>query len=111
MKDDKDLKIWTSGRNQPKKTEKQIDDIMNIFARLDGHGLVPEFLMSSKFVKRAPKLDDPDDNVENVSHKVKMLESVIVNLSDETKTLKEDSKNNSSRNQGTEAFLCKCCEV
>ena len=53
-------------------------------------------MMTSKFLKRAPELCDPDDNVENVSHKVKMLESVVVNLanklSEETRVLKEDSK-------------------
>ena len=69
---------------------------MNIFARLDGYNLHPEYLMSANFVKRTPELVDPEDNVENVSHKVKMLESVIVNLvnkvGEETKALREDSK-------------------
>ena len=80
VRNDKDLNSWIKGRNQPDKKKKQLDDIINIFARLDGYGLNPEFMMTSKFMKRAPELSDPDDNVENVSHKVKMLESVVVNL-------------------------------
>ena len=96
IKSDKDLLQWVKGRNQPEKKKKQTEDIVNIFTRLDGYGLNPEFLMTSRFVKRAPELSDPDDNVENVSHKVKMLESVIVSLADklsqETRDLKEDSK-------------------
>ena len=64
------------------------------FQRSDTHRL--KFLMTSGFVKRAPELHDPEDNVENVSHKVKMLESVVINLankiSEETRILKEDSK-------------------
>ena len=96
VKNDKDLEIWTKGRNEPNKKDKIIGDIINIFARLDGYDMLPGFLMTSGFVKRAPELHDPDDNVENVSHKVKMLESVVVNLanklSEETRILKEDSK-------------------
>ena len=97
VKNDKDLiDTWIKGRNQPNKKGKQIDDIINIFARLDGYALQPGYLMTSGFVKRAPELNDPDDNVENVSHKVKMLEAVVVNLanklSEETRILKEDSK-------------------
>ena len=96
IRDDKDLAAWIKGRKNPEKKKRQIEDIVNIFARLDGYASVPEFLMSAGFVKRAPKLDDPDDNVESVSHKVKMLESVVVNLanklSDETRILKEDSR-------------------
>ena len=96
VKNDKDLEKWIKGRNQPDKKEKQIDDIINIFARVDGYGMQPEFLMTSGFVKRAPELIDPEDNVENVSHKVKMLEAVVVNLAnklgEETRILKEDSK-------------------
>ena len=96
VKNDKDLEIWTKGRNEPNKKDKIISDIINIFARLDGYDMLPGFLMTSGFVKRAPELHDPEDNVENVSHKVKMLETVVVNLanklSEETRILKEDSK-------------------
>ena len=96
IRNDKELAAWVKGRANPEKKRKQIDDIVNIFERLDAYDCIPEFLMSAAFVKRAPKLDDPDDNVESVSHKVKMLESVVVNLanklSDETRILKEDSK-------------------
>ena len=73
VKQDKDLAVWIKGCKGTEKKHKQIDDIMNIFARLDGYNLVPEFLMSSKFVKRAPELTDPEDNVENVSHKVNIF--------------------------------------
>ena len=52
--------------------------------------------MSASFVKRAPKLEDPNVSMEGVSHKVNMLESVVMNLtnrlSEETRVLKEDSK-------------------
>ena len=63
----------------PEKKKKQVDDIVKIFAKLDAYDSIPEFLMSAGFVKRTPKLDDPDDNVESVSHKIKMLESVVTN--------------------------------
>ena len=43
---DRDLVQWVKGRNQPEKKKKQLDDILNIFARLDGYGLNPEFLMT-----------------------------------------------------------------
>jgi hypothetical protein len=96
VKNDKDLDTWTKGRNEPNKKDKQISNIIDIFARLDGYDMLPGFLMTSGFVKRAPELHDPEDNVENVSHKVKMLETVVVNLanklSEETRVLKEDSK-------------------
>ena len=42
VKDDKELVQWIKGRNNPEKKTKQIDDIINIFARLDGYGLNPE---------------------------------------------------------------------
>ena len=45
-------------------------------------------------MKRNPELKNPDDNMENVSHKVKMLENVIVNLANKVsegqKALKEE---------------------
>ena len=96
IRNDKDLATWIKGRKNPEKKKRQVDDIVNIFARLDGYDCIPEFLRSAGFVKRAPRLDDPDDNVESVSHKVKMLEAVVVNLAnklcDETRILKEDSR-------------------
>ena len=49
VKNDKDLSQWVKGRNQPEKKKKQTEDIINIFARLDGYGLNPEFLMTSRF--------------------------------------------------------------
>ena len=73
VKNDQELNNWIKGRNNPGKKKRQIDDIVNIFSRLDGYASIPEFLMSASFVKRAPRLDDPDDNVESVSHKVKCL--------------------------------------
>ena len=42
VKDDKELVQWIKGRNNPDKKKKQIDDIINIFARPDGYGLNPE---------------------------------------------------------------------
>ena len=96
IKDDKELTKWTSGRKDPGKREKQIDDIINKFSRLDAYNLVPEFLMSSKFVKRAPVLVDSADDMSSVSYKVKMLQSVIVNLgnkvTEETRSLRNDMK-------------------
>ena len=42
VRNDKDLNSWIKERNQPDKKKKQLDDIINIFARLDGYGLNPE---------------------------------------------------------------------
>ena len=45
VKNDKELAKWIKGRQMPDKKEKQIDDILNIFARLDGYALMPEILV------------------------------------------------------------------
>ena len=53
--------------------------------------------VSAAFVKKAPRVEDPRNYMEDVSKKVKMLENVVLNLttkfSEETKLLREDSKN------------------
>ena len=81
IRNDKDLVTWVKGRMNPEKKKKQVDDIVKIFAKLDAYDSIPEFLMSAGFVKRTPKLDDPDDNVESAR--------ICGNkLSDETRILK-----------------------
>ena len=96
VKADKDLTKWLKGKNMPEKKDKQIDDIINLRRRLDGYALVPVTLMTSKLVKRLPDTKNSEENPENISQKVKMLEAMVVNLgniiSTETRTLKEDSK-------------------
>ena len=59
------------------KRKKQVNDIVNIFKKLDDYDCVPEVLMSAAFVKKAPRLIDPKDDMEDVSHKVKMFNSSL----------------------------------
>ena len=61
VKNDKQLDGWIKGRNAPDRKKKVVDNVVDIFSRMDGYGIVPKFLMSANFVKRAPKLDDPDE--------------------------------------------------
>ena len=53
-------------------------------------------MMTAAFVKKAPKIEDPKENMETVSQKVNMLQTVITNLtnkfSEETRLLREESK-------------------
>ena len=52
--------------------------------------------MTSKDFKMAPPLGDPEEDMENVAAKVKVLEACITNLADrvaaDTKSIKEDIK-------------------
>ena len=63
-------------------------------AKLDGLGILPTFLLVSSDMKINSELNNPEDNIENVSHKVRMLESCIVNLADKVtegqRVLKEE---------------------
>ena len=94
MKNDKDVEKLMKGHRHPEKKEKDIEDIIDLNAKLDGLNLLPTFLLVSSDMKRIPELQNPEDNIENVSHKVKMLESCIVNLADKVtegqRALKEE---------------------
>jgi hypothetical protein len=87
--------LYMKGKKEPNRKEKEIGDIVDLNARLDG--LLPTFLMKSADFKRNPQLESADDNIENVSHKVNMLESCIINLankvSEDNRALKEEIRN------------------
>ena len=97
FRNDKEVDTAMGGRKEPEKREKLIWDIIDLNARLDGANLLPTFLMTSKDLKRNRQLQSPEDDIENVSHKVNMLESCIINLTnkmtEETKALKDEMRN------------------
>ena len=97
FRNDKEVDTAMGGQKEPEKREKLIRDIIDLNARLDGANLLPTFLMTSKDLKRNPQLQSPEDDIENVSHKVNMLESCIINLTnkmtEETKALKDEMRN------------------
>ena len=94
FRNDKEVETMMGGRKEPEKKEKIIQDIVDLNARLDGAGLIPTFLMTSADFKRNPQLLNPEDDIENVSHKVNMLESCILNLAnkvaEDNRVLKEE---------------------
>ena len=97
FREDKDVEKYMRGKKEPNRKEKEIGDIVDLNARLDGVGLLPTFLMTSADFKRNPQLESADDNIENVSHKVNMLESCIINLAnkvaEDNRGLKEEIRN------------------
>ena len=47
VKNDKQLDGWIKGRNAPDRKKKMVDNVVDIFSRMDGYRIVPKFLMSA----------------------------------------------------------------
>ena len=79
---DKSLDKLMTGKREPNKKDKEAGDVVDLMCKLNDRGKLPTILLLSTDLVRNPMLQNVDDNVEHVSHKVKMLESCIVNLVD-----------------------------
>ena len=95
FKDDRDLDKLMGNRKQPEKRERESSDIVDFMSKLDEKNKLPTILVFSQDLKRNPEsLQNPEDSIEHVSHKVKMLESCILNLADKVsegqRVLKEE---------------------
>ena len=92
FREDKDVEKYMRGHKEPNRKDKEIADIVDLNARLDGAGLLPTFLMTSSDFKRNPQLESPDETMGNVSHKVNTLERCIINLADKVADNNRDLK-------------------
>ena len=92
FREDKDVEKYMRGHKEPNRKDKEIADIVDLNARLDGAGLLPTFLMTSSDFKRNPQLESPDETMGNVSHKVNMLERCIISLADKVADNNRDLK-------------------
>ena len=79
---DKSIDKLITGKREPEKKEKEAADVVDLMCKLNDQGKIPNIPILSTDLVRNPLLQNMDDNVENVSHKVKMLETCIVNLVD-----------------------------
>ena len=95
-KTDKSIDKLMTGKREPEKKDKDAADVVDLMCKLNDQGKLPTILIVSTDMVRNPMLQNVDDNVEHVSHKVKMLETCIVNLVDKVnlhhKDLKEEIK-------------------
>ena len=55
LKNDKDVEKWMKGHRQPEKKERDIEDIIDLNAKLDALGLLPTFLIVSSDMKKNPE--------------------------------------------------------
>ena len=63
FREDKDVEKYMRGHKEPNRKDKEIADIVDLNARLDGAGLLPTFLMSSTDFKRNPQLESSDETM------------------------------------------------
>ena len=77
LKNEKDMSKALGGRQDPGKKEKICNDIVDILAKLDEKNITPVIILTSGDLKVAPPLGDPEENMEHVAAKVKVLETCI----------------------------------